>query len=260
MKQLFFLLYLVCYSNGFSQQHYNTQIVDSINISADQFIGKDSFDNYYTITENTLQKTNSSKSFVYKNVALGKLTSVDILNPLQIVVLYKEYNTIVILDNQLSEVQKINGNNYNIIFEGCGLTIQNKLWFYDMATLKIGLFNLEDDSYKFISTPLNNTLKYCQSDYNRFYWIDDDNEFYSITFFGKIKSLGKVPTFNSAQILSETNLLYKLENQLYLLDLSKKEEIELKTDKKTFSNFCLKGEFLSIFTNNKVINYKINTP
>jgi hypothetical protein len=234
--------------------------VDSISVTANQFIGKDNFDNYYTITENTLQKTSFSKTLVYKNVALGKPTTVDILNPLQIVILYKEYNTIVILDNQLSEVQKINGNHYNIIFEACGLTIQNKLWFYDMATLKIGLFNLEDDTYKFISTPLNTILKYYQSDYNRFYWIDENNEFYSITFFGKIKFLGKLPTFNAIQILSETNLLYKLENQLYLFDLSKKEKNELKTNEKTFSDFCLKGEILSIFTNDKVINYKINTP
>lgn len=260
MRFFLFLYFSICSFFVFSQNKIETQFLDSISLQADRFIGKDSFNNYYSVKENNFIKTALNKNWEYKNVALGKLTSVDILNPLQIVLFYKEYNTIVIVDNQLSEIQRINGNDYNLVFEACRLSIQNKLWFFDMLSLKIGMFNLEDNLYSFISTPLNETIQNYNSNYNRFYWVDNQNENYSISFFGKVKSLGKIPNYDTIQFISDTIFVYKTGNELFYVTRETNKSYQIRIDEKSFLNFFINGEILSIFTNNKVINYKINLP
>jgi hypothetical protein len=46
------------------------------------------------------------ETFVYQNFSLGKITKVDLQNPLKIVLFYENFNTVVTLDNQLNEIQK----------------------------------------------------------------------------------------------------------------------------------------------------------
>ena len=53
-------------------------------------------------------KTKDHQSLEYKNISLGKITKVDLQNPLKIVLFYENFNTAVLLDNQLNETQKIN--------------------------------------------------------------------------------------------------------------------------------------------------------
>lgn len=260
MRLFLFFYFSICSFFAFSQSKIEVTVLDSISLNADRFIGKDGFNNYYAINDNNFIKTSLNKNWEYKNVALGKLTAVDILNPLQIILFYKEYNTIVIVDNQLSEIQRINGNDYNLVFEACGLSIQNKLWFFDMLSLKIGLFNLEDNSHSFISTPLNETIENYSSNYNRFYWTDNQNNNYSISFFGKVQLLGKIPNYDTIQFISDNIFVYKTGDELFYTIRETNNNYQIKIDKKSFLNFFINGEILSIFTNNKVINYKINLP
>ena len=94
--------------NLFAQTNYTCNKLDSLKFEKiDKFIGKDNFQNYYHTSDNQLFKQGKNKTLNYKNLALGKIDDISIENPLQIVLLYKSFNTIVLLDNQLNEIQKM---------------------------------------------------------------------------------------------------------------------------------------------------------
>ena len=251
----FFLLFtFIC----FSQEAIQTTIIDSIPFEAEQFIGTDAYKNYYFIKKNTLVKVNNNKSISYQNLTLGKITFVDIQNPLQIVLFYKDFNTIVLLDNQLNETTQVNGNNFGLIWETIGLSRQNSLWFFDTNSMKFGLFNLIEKKFQLISNPQNEKIKLTSSNYNNFYWLNNENELYGINYFGKISSYGKIPEGDHYEIINQNDYLYSKDQKIFFFTNNKTHEIIV--DKNTFSNFCYKDGILSIFTNNFVINYKIKLP
>ena len=109
MKNLIILFFFTTISIAFGQNQKLIAVkINSINLDADQFLGYDQFGFYYTIKNNVLSKTKDIQSLEYKNISLGKITKVDLQNPLKIVLFYENFNTVVMLDNQLNEIQKIN--------------------------------------------------------------------------------------------------------------------------------------------------------
>jgi len=109
MKKLLLIAFTFAISVSFGQDKvYVTTKLNPILLSADEFLGYDQFGYYYSIKNNVLSKTKKEESFEYKNISLGKPTKIDIQNPLKIMLFYENFNTIVLLDNQLSETQKIN--------------------------------------------------------------------------------------------------------------------------------------------------------
>lgn len=257
-KKLFLLTLLFIFNCITAQNAINTEVDSKFYFEAEQFVTKDVYDNYYFITNNNLIKTNNQKTFFFKEVTLGKIEYVSVLNPLQIMVFYKDFNTVVLLDNQLNETHRIKGNNYTILFQAVDLARQNNLWFYDANSLQFGTFNFVENTFKYISTPTSFSIKNYKSDYNQFYWITDDNHFFSINYFGKITLLQNLDALENVKIINDKAFLakkngkinYYINNAIY----------EILVDKNSTDFFCFKDGFLSIFTNNYVTNYKIELP
>lgn len=258
MKKLFFIFYLFSTSVLFSQEVLKPTFIDSFEIKADNFIGRDIYNNFYFIKNNTLIKKQNHTFTEYQNIALGKLEHIDLSNPLLLVLFYKDFNTIVILDHQMNETQKISGNDFGLVFDVVGLARQNNLWFFDSVSQKFGLYNLKENTFKFISTYFPTKFKQWNSTYNDFEWIDNNDDFLSINFFGKITNLKKVDDFEKIKIVNQNDFLAKQGESIYFITTKKKYEI--KTEQKSFKNFCFKDGILSIFTTDKVFNYKINLP
>lgn len=246
----------------FSQEIIKSQKTDSL-IAPFDTVYEYNFDAVYYSKNSTFFKKTPSKTYQYNNFSLGKITSATTYNPLQTLLFYKNFNSIIFLDNQLNETHKINGNllEQPINFEAIGLAGQNQLWFFDSFTQKIGLLQFNTNLIKFISTPLlSNTIKYYQSNFNYFYWIDEKNELYKISVFGKIIALGNVPDFDFIQLTDQENCIYKKGNTLFYIDKENKQRYEIIISQNSFDNFYYKNGILSIFTTDKVINYKIQLP
>jgi len=263
MKKIILFIALASSWSAISQ---NTKLeistTDIINISVDNFIGYDQFGFYYYINDNVLHKTNDKESLEYKNTSFGKIAKVDIKNPLKIVLFYENFNIVVLLDNQLNEIQKINfSENINpIAASATGIAAQNRLWIYNSLNQQIGLFDYIQNDYKTISTSFPESIKYYQTDFNIFYWIDYKNNFYSCDAFGKIKTIGKILDFDAIKIINDNQFIYSKNNKIYFEDLEKNQKYEIDISEKTFKNFCYKDQILSIFTSKGIINYKIITP
>lgn len=261
MKKGIIIVFIFCFSVAFGQnQKRSTTKIGFVSLDCDQFLKYDQFGFYYYIKNNSLFKTKEKESFEYKNVSLGEITKVDLLNPLTIILFYENFNTAVLLDNQLNEMQKINlSENPTPIMAGAiGLASQNQLWVYNNLTQQIGLFNFLKNEYKTISIPFVKNLKKYQTDFNIFYWIDEENNWYSCNLFGKITLKGKIPPFDSIELISEDKYLFSKENTLFYVDTEKDLKFEIEILEKTFKNFYYKDQILSIFTNQLITNFKIS--
>ncbi|QEE49269.1 hypothetical protein FUA48_06655 [Flavobacterium alkalisoli] len=235
------------------------KFLSSTKNTTERYIGTDAFGWEYTITDNEFRKQNDQKRLNYKSLSLGDIYRVDLQNPLQIVLFYKSFNTVVLLDNQLTETARFNFSDISqpIIAEAAGLASQNRLWLYDINTQQIGLYDTSQNSFKTITPQLNDGMKYYQSDYNYFYWINNSNKCYRVNLFGKVNPLGTVEDFDQLQFTAPTTVLFSKDNTLYLYNTETQSRKVVEIKEKSFKSFYYKEQILSIFTDNDITQYKI---
>lgn len=263
MKNSTLFFFLLLSFVAFAQNKNEDAIkINSISVQSDQIIGMDHFGYYYYIGNNVFHKKKENTSLEYKNVSLGKITAVDIKNPLKILLYYGNFNTVVLLDNQLNEVQKINfsENSSSLLVSKIGIASQNQLWVFNDLNQQIGLFDYLKNEYKSISTTLPERIKKYQPSFNSFEWIDENNNWYSCDLFGKVTKKIKVPDFDQLVFTSNGEIMYSRDDVLYDFDTTKNQVTPIKILEKSFYNFDCKEQILSIFTPEGIINYKITRP
>ncbi|WP_417942691.1 hypothetical protein [Flavobacterium sp. RS13.1] len=263
--KILFLLFFFCSSSVVMSQNLKKIPVSNFTTDADDFLGYDSFGYSYQIKNNLFRKIKGNELFEYKNISLGKITKADILNPLKIVLFYEDFNSVVLLDNQLNKMTEINfsQNNIPIVAAAVGMSTQNQLWIYNTLNQQIGLFDYLKNEYKTVSTPLTANIKFYQTDFNTFYWIDEKNNWFLCDIFGKTTSLGKVSEFDEILILSPKQYIFSQANLLYFNDIHNdgSESIyEIQVAQKSLHKFYYKDQILSIFTPKEITNYKIVIP
>ncbi len=231
-------------------------------IKADQYIGQDALGYQYFLKNSTLFKLKNGESYQYKNIYLGKISKVDIQNSLKIVVFYESFNTVVILDSLLNEIQKIDFliNKQNIISSAVGISSRNNLWVFNSANQQVGLYDYLNKEYKTISIPITGTIKYYQTNVNNFFWIDENNDAYTCNVFGKIMNLGHVPDFDLVQLVSSLSIVFKKDGVLYYHILNGDKNIAITLEEKSYISFYYVDQNLSIFTDEGITKYQINLP
>jgi hypothetical protein len=263
MKKLISLILLIVSIFGFGQyQQISPTKIDTLTFDADTFVGFDGFHNYFYIKDNTLFKKTENNLLQYQNVSLGTITKVDILNPLKVIVFYEEFNTVIVLDNQLNEIQRIDFSKLDnpIVASAIGISGQNKLWFFNTLNQQIGLYDLVTNTYQNLGMSIADGLKFYQTDFNYFQWIDKQNQWNTCTIYGRISQNGVVEASRNLQLLNENKLLFFKDNVLYLLDRNINKCYEIEIVEKSLKNFYYKDQILSIFTLQGITNYKITVP
>ena len=259
-------LLLILLFFGFYTQAQETVIIatklDFVSITNKDFVGRDQYGYHYFVDNNVLYKIKNQEQWEYKNVSLGKLSKVDITNPLKIVLFYENFNTVVLLDNQLSETQKINfsENNLPISITATGLASQNQLWVYNRLEQQIGRYDYLKNSYRSITTPFPEMLLFYQTDFNYFYWIDDKKNAFVCNLNGKITTLEKIYDYESLSFISPQQYLYSMDKKLYYVDTHLNKKYSIGILEKRFEKYYYKDQILSIFTAEGISNYKITIP
>lgn len=259
------VLFSTFYAVSAQNSVISATLISHFKNTSDTFLGYDSFGYSYQINNNVFSKIREKELLEYKNVSLGNISKADLQNPLKIVLFYEDFNSVVLLDNQLNKMTEINfsQNVIPIVVSGIGMSIQNQLWIYNTLNQQIGLFDYLKNEYKTVSIPLTEPIKYYQTNFNMFYWIDKKNNWYSCDIFGKISLLGKVADFDKIQFIDSSKYIFSKANMLFLKEINKSGTVtvsEIKVLEKTFDNFDYKDQILSIFTATDISNYKIVTP
>lgn len=260
-KSILFII-LVSLSSFGQPKLNNALVVNSFTLGADHFIGYDKFDYVYFIKNNTLHKLKNSESFEYKNLALGQITKVDLLNPLKVVVFYERFNTAITLDNQLNETLKINFSEIKnpLVVTKIGIALQNQLWVFDEITSQLYLYDTGNGNLKPVGSPISEQIIFYNSDFNWFEWTDSKNNWYQCSIFGSVQKLDY--TFDFDKILFSNNeyIIYKIEDRIMIFNRKNKEITSLENIDKSFETLTFKNQILSIFTNHRISNYKITIP
>lgn len=102
----------------------------------------DNLDNLYIITpQDQLKKynTNGDSLAVFNGVRkYGKLYSVDVSNPMKLLLFYKDFSNIVILDRLLSVRATVDLRQNNILqASAIGASYDNKIWIFDSYEYKL---------------------------------------------------------------------------------------------------------------------------
>ncbi len=257
MLQKLLMTLAVFLSAWVSAQNMEVIWKDSVSIDADNYYGKDVLGYFYYSKNNVLYKQKQAEKLEYKNLSLGKIESVDLINPLKILVFYKEFNAVVLLDNQLSEITKINLNRYNILAQICSMASANRLWAYDNLSNQLMLIDYLNHKTTVLNQPFKNDFTFCQSDYNQWIIVSSNREIISYNNYGNLTILGTTPDFNKIYLTQKRDILFSLNDNLYLYKSVSKTSHQLFSDPKSIANFDYNNEILTLFTGKTIENYQI---
>lgn len=102
----------------------------------------DNLDNLYIVSSTGQVKKYGPRGDsigVFNGVrAYGKLSAIDVSNPLKPLLFYKDYSNVVVLDRFLANRASLNLRSYNIFQPSAvGLSYDNNIWVYDLFDYKL---------------------------------------------------------------------------------------------------------------------------
>jgi hypothetical protein len=256
---LIILFFQLCFVHS---QTIDSKLVDSVLLKADDFIGIDAFENYYYTIGTTFYKKTKSKVYSYANTQLGNISSIDITNPLKIVLFYRDFNTIVLLDNRLSELS----NSINLSTESfaknvtfASISSNNNLWLYSLDDSILSLWNYETKQIVFDTQP----LPYYQKDFEasiqvstyEYCWLVSKDHVLKFNEYGSF-----IDSFieNAIERLVPYNqgILYLKNSKIYFAKDSLKESL-IDNKKHKLDNFFVAKDNLYFFDTNVLYKYSL---
>jgi len=179
----------------------------------------DEFQNVFVFDETSILQYNKEgvNHFTYSNLRKGEITSVDISNPLRIVVYYGENNEVIFLDNTLSEQnQGINFNDlamYDVSLVSS--SFQNHLWIYRSAEQKLVRINRSGE----VVNESANLALWTEGDVGEFVLLKESGNFlYLVSSEGEVLAFDQYGTFRKRIMLSEASKIHFSESKILYLN------------------------------------------
>ena len=256
MRIIFFWLVLNVSFKGFSQ---NLEPLKTSSTILEKPLNVDGFNSRYGIKKNKLIKEHENLELTHFAEPLyGNPDLVDATNPLRLLLFYKEFQIAILTDNQLNTTEKIDFKSLpNLQIKWIGMATQNQLWFYDELSMKLGLCQIKTKEIKWKTAPIINVKQWINR-YNYVYFYTNENVLFKINQNGNIAELAQIKNAEQIRIINHEMVLYLTQNKLFILNLNTKKAIELKTYSIYIEDFYVNDTILTIFTNRKIINYKLN--
>ncbi len=234
--------------------------VSKTQLNADTFIGVDAYSDSYYTKDQVLYKKTEAGLFNFKEFQLGAIQSVDIINPMNIVVYYSDFNTVVLLDNMLTEIERINFNELSEFINTSTATLaaNTSLWVFNLDSQQLESYNYRSKNKALVSQPINGEVLSQASNYNYCFVLTEEKiRAYNIygSLISEINSDGfqKIIQFNE-------NLIALKDNELYYIDKKTQEITKIKTPEITIKDLQLTQDFLYIYDGNQVHTFKLILP
>jgi hypothetical protein len=262
--KLFFLIPLFFFQLSIGQ---TLTLESKVPLVADRFIGQDNYKNLYFIKDRVLNKMGPDGNFLFNDLQLGRITSVDIINPLKVVVFFQDTNTVVLLDNKLNEIQRINFNNLPEFLNVSTATNagNNSIWLFNVDTQQLELYNYGSKLQTVVSQPFPGKLISQASNFNYCFTLTE-KKLRAFNIYGSI--LNEVPSEGYEKIIQQNeNLIALKENSLYYLpDFAKRNDaishnaIKLPLTDITIKDLQLSNDFLYIYDGENLHTFKLTIP
>jgi hypothetical protein len=230
-----------------AQNSIETTYTKKTNIVFDKLVAVDNFGTIFYLKDDVILKKIGNNVITYNNLQLGNIASANAFNPLKINLLYKDFNTVIILDNRLAEIFKIDFNSLtpykNVTHISTGH--DNTIWVFNQDLQKLELFDYKSRTSRAQTVPVQSSVLDLKSNYN-FCWLLTENYLYKYNYFGslvkKIKNIGYTE-------LAETNgnIILKKENKLLYNKKNTDNIFPIKTGNLLINQFFVTNETLYIY-------------
>ena len=202
------------------------------------YFNADMLDNIYLITAaNRLYKLSSKGDSiaVFNDVKkYGNPSYLDVSNPLKILVYYKSFSTVIVLDRLLSLRNSINLRQYSIFnVQSVATAYDNNFWLFDEQNIKIkkineqGIVMLESTDLRQLVQEVPTATNLIDSD-NELYLYDENKGFYIFDYYGTFKN--KLPLLHWKNVAISKKTLYGFSDDkmyTYLLNTLQLKEYKL---------------------------------
>lgn len=252
-------LFLLLSSSIFSQEPIETSYVKKTELKAEKLVSIDNFGTTYFIINDVFYKKDDTKTITYNNLQLSNLETANTFNTLKINLFYKDFNTVIILDNRLAEIFKIDFNTIqdykNITHISTGF--DNTIWVFNQETQQLELFDYKTKTTRVKTLPVESEVLDLKSNYNSC-WLLTENYLYLYNYFGsllrKIKNDGYIEISESNE-----NIILKKEQNLFYLKKNAETPISILIPNLLINQFFVTNETLYIYDNELLHQYQIKT-
>jgi hypothetical protein len=241
-----------------AQTQIEATLIDSTVLKADQIIAVDNFETvYYSVNNIVYKKAKDKPSINYSNVQLGSPTSVNVFNPLKINLFYQDFNTVIILDNRLAEIYKIDFSTKqpykNISHISTGY--DNTLWIFNQDLQQLELYDYKTDKLRATTVPVQSNVLQLASDYN-YCWMLTEKYLYQYTYFGSL--ISKLPNKGYISFtVDNENIILKTETGLFYKSKKAETISKITMPKLLINQFLLTNETLYIYDSKILHKYQL---
>ncbi len=259
MKRLLFICFLFTISVN-SQEFIEATMVKKTDFNADVFVSTNNFETTFYILDNVLFKNSKeikSLDIGYSNFQLGNITSVNTFNPLKINIFYRDFNTVLILDNRLAEIFKIDFNSQSNYKNVSHITTgsDNTIWLFNQNTQQIELFDYKTNTTRAKTLPIQSAVIDLKSNFN-FCWVLTEEQLYMYDYFGNLIKKINNQGFTSIVIDNE-NIVLKKDNALFYLKKNSEIIIPINLPNLLINQFFVTNETLYIYDNEMLQQYQL---
>ena len=179
-----------------------------------KFVGIDIYENCYYLQNDALHK--SSLKNDYKNIEYGTPDVIDISNPLQILLLYKFFNKVILLDNQLSFINEFD---VPIGTELIANASKDKIWIYDNIKMILKLYNFKTQKTEISSIPIKEKILQLKGNLNQAIIINGNNQLTKYNYLARKEATINIQnnllpiSLNNTYIIKE-NILHHKNNKI----------------------------------------------
>ncbi|NGZ90003.1 hypothetical protein [Psychroflexus maritimus] len=257
MRKLTHLFFLVFFSFlTVNAQQYTAELITKKPLDVGQFHGVDQKGNLYYERKGNLIKFFDDEELEFRDLQLGKIHYVDYLNPLRLLVFYKEANTVVFLDNRMNELDRINFNflKNNSNFDFVSMANDNSVWTFNIDVNELQVYDHRRKKILARSIPIYDQVLLQKSNFN-FCYLATENSFLKFNIYGSI-----IKQFNLKLKAFDTyknRVLLKTQDQGYFLLNSAHELIPIDFPEISAEAFFLNDEKIYLYNKKELYIYTL---
>ena len=254
----FIIKFLFCFSLiASAQDSVILEFVDKQAVNVDKIVNVNQFNYYYSIENYAFQTRTNLGAIDYSNIQLGEITSANAFNPLKINLFYRDFNSVVILDNRLAEITKMDFNTLSPfrLVTHISTGNDNTIWLFNQNTQQLELFDYLTLKTRIVSLPILGEPLDLTSNYN-FCWLLTDSQILTYNYIGSL--LEKIPNDGFTKIVnSRENLFLLKENQLYFKAENSTSIVPVEHPELLIKQFLVTNETLYIYDGEFLHQYRI---
>ncbi|MCC5915717.1 MAG: hypothetical protein JJU02_00165 [Cryomorphaceae bacterium] len=221
----------------------------------------------YIVERNQITKypkpLSSKKRVRFSDPQNGEIAHIDAFNPLSVVVLYKPFNIIQIIDNQLNRASA------NFSPEQLGImdiqlvssADQNMIWLYDQSTDRLHRFNTETRRVEFQSQIITKLAgmevepNYLVSDMNGVYLNCPERGILVFDFFGNHKKTIPITGLQRFQVKNQ-NLIFRKDGVLEIHSLERPKQSKVQLPGTDIRRIRLEDNYIFVLTEKSVLVFE----